>query len=167
VAERSRANWHHDHNPKRFRVASGRHINVGVDGTIEMSAEDAQCCIRDGWSKLTEWTIGETFRPEGHLYAQSRFVPHGVRFDAQANREFESSSLQRRVSSKLGSDTSAMEASAEPGTRPSTTPVALNQVPWRSKLARRSARILTTGEAHGGLCCRSSSPPLREFGLKR
>jgi len=39
--------------------------------------------------------------------------------------KFESISLQRRVSSKLGSDTSAME----PGTRPLTTPVALNQVP--------------------------------------
>src|SRR6516164_1014166 len=50
-------------------------------------------------------------------------------------REFESISLQRRVSSKLGSDTSAMEASAEPGTLPLTTPVALTQVPWRSKLA--------------------------------
>jgi hypothetical protein len=43
---------------------------------------------------------------------------------------------------------SPRQASAEPGTRPSTTPVALNQVPWRSKLARRSARILTTGEAY-------------------
>jgi hypothetical protein len=27
---------------------SGRHINVGPDGTIEMSAEDAKYLIRDG-----------------------------------------------------------------------------------------------------------------------
>jgi hypothetical protein len=35
------------------------HINVGVDGTIEMSAEDAQYFIRDGWTKLAEWTTDE------------------------------------------------------------------------------------------------------------
>jgi predicted phage terminase large subunit-like protein len=35
---------------------SGRHINVGPDGAIEMSAEDAQYYIRDGWTKLAEWT---------------------------------------------------------------------------------------------------------------
>ena len=38
---------------------SGRHINVGLDGTIEMSAEDAQYYIRDGWTKLAEWTTDE------------------------------------------------------------------------------------------------------------
>ena len=56
-------------NPERFRVRlrapsglgsvqtfSGRHINVGLDGTIEMSADDAQYFIRDGWTKLAEWT---------------------------------------------------------------------------------------------------------------
>ena len=61
-----------DQNPERFRVRlrappgigsvqtfSGRHINVGLDGTIEMSAEDAQYYIRDGWAKLAEWTIDE------------------------------------------------------------------------------------------------------------
>jgi hypothetical protein len=35
---------------------SGRHISVGPDGAIEMSAEDAQYYIRDGWIKLPEWT---------------------------------------------------------------------------------------------------------------
>jgi hypothetical protein len=35
---------------------SGRQINVGLDGTIEMSADDAQYFIRDGWTKLAEWT---------------------------------------------------------------------------------------------------------------
>jgi hypothetical protein len=35
---------------------SGRHINVGPSGTVEMSADDAQYLIRDGWTKLAEWT---------------------------------------------------------------------------------------------------------------
>ena len=43
---------------------SGRHINVGLDRTIEMSAEDAQYYIPDGWipdgwAKLAEWTTDE------------------------------------------------------------------------------------------------------------
>jgi hypothetical protein len=33
---------------------SGRHINVGLDGMVEMSAEDAQYLIRAGWTKLVE-----------------------------------------------------------------------------------------------------------------
>jgi predicted phage terminase large subunit-like protein len=70
-AERAR-NRVRDQNPERFRVRlqalpgigsvqtfSGRHINVGLDGTIEMSAEDAQYYIRDGWTKLAEWTTDE------------------------------------------------------------------------------------------------------------
>jgi len=35
---------------------SGRHINVGPDRTVEMSAADAKYLIRDGWTKLAEWT---------------------------------------------------------------------------------------------------------------
>ena len=59
-------------NPERFRVRlqappghgavqtfSGRHINVGLDGTIEMSAVDAEYYIRQGWPKLAEWTIDD------------------------------------------------------------------------------------------------------------
>jgi predicted phage terminase large subunit-like protein len=55
-------------NPERYRVRlqapsgmgsvqtfSGRHINVSPDGTIEMSADDAQYLIRQGWTKLAEW----------------------------------------------------------------------------------------------------------------
>ena len=38
---------------------SGRHINVGLDGTIEMSAVDAEYYIRQGWPKLAEWTIDD------------------------------------------------------------------------------------------------------------
>ena len=59
-------------NPERYRVRlqapsgmgsvqtfSGRHINVSPDGTIEMSADDAQYLIREGWTKLAEWTRDE------------------------------------------------------------------------------------------------------------
>ena len=59
-------------NPERYRVRlqapsgmgsvqtfSGRHINVSPDGTIEMSADDAQYLIRTGWTKLAEWTRDE------------------------------------------------------------------------------------------------------------
>jgi predicted phage terminase large subunit-like protein len=59
-------------NPERYRVRlqapsgmgavqtfSGRHINVSPDGTIEMSADDAQYLIRAGWTKLAEWTRDE------------------------------------------------------------------------------------------------------------
>jgi predicted phage terminase large subunit-like protein len=34
---------------------SGRHLNVGSDGTVEMSAEDAKYLIPYGWIKLAEW----------------------------------------------------------------------------------------------------------------
>jgi predicted phage terminase large subunit-like protein len=59
-----------DQNPERFRVRlrapagitgrvqpwSGRIIDIGRDGTVEMSAADAQPLIRSGWTKLAEWT---------------------------------------------------------------------------------------------------------------
>jgi predicted phage terminase large subunit-like protein len=38
---------------------SGQHVNVGLDGTVEMSAEDAQYFIRAGWTKLAEWSTDE------------------------------------------------------------------------------------------------------------
>jgi len=34
---------------------SGRHLIVREDGTVDMSAEDAEAFIRDGWTKLEEW----------------------------------------------------------------------------------------------------------------
>ena len=34
---------------------SGRHLNVNEDGTVEMSADDAQYLIPYGWTKLAEW----------------------------------------------------------------------------------------------------------------
>lgn len=38
---------------------SRQHLTVGLDGTVEMWAEDAQYFIPDGWTKLAEWTTDE------------------------------------------------------------------------------------------------------------
>jgi predicted phage terminase large subunit-like protein len=59
-------------NPGRFRVLlrapsgptsvqtfSGRHLDTALDGTVEMSADDAEHWIRAGWTKLAEWTDDE------------------------------------------------------------------------------------------------------------
>jgi hypothetical protein len=35
---------------------SGRRITIGEDRIVEMSAEDANCLIRAGWTKLAEWS---------------------------------------------------------------------------------------------------------------
>ena len=42
--------------PGRIGTLSGRYIDVGPDRIVEMSAEDAQSFIRNGWIKLAEWT---------------------------------------------------------------------------------------------------------------
>ena len=34
---------------------SGRHLNIGSDGTVEMSVDDAKYLIPYGWTKLAEW----------------------------------------------------------------------------------------------------------------
>jgi predicted phage terminase large subunit-like protein len=34
---------------------SGRHLNIREDGSVVMSAEDAEYLIRAGWTKLAEW----------------------------------------------------------------------------------------------------------------
>ena len=34
------------------QTLSGRHIFIGEDRIVEMSAEDADCLIRAGWTKL-------------------------------------------------------------------------------------------------------------------
>jgi predicted phage terminase large subunit-like protein len=63
-------------NPERFRVLlegpigasvqtlSGRHLNVASDGTLELSADDAQSLIRAGWRKLGEWIEDEAMEDE-------------------------------------------------------------------------------------------------------
>ena len=74
-------------NPERFRVLlrapagigsvqtfSRRHIDVAPDGTVEMSAEDADYLIRAGWTKLAEWTDDEA--PEGEQ-TEARNKPQG------------------------------------------------------------------------------------------
>jgi hypothetical protein len=38
------------------QTLSGRHITIGEDRIVEMSAEDANCLIPDGWIKLAEWS---------------------------------------------------------------------------------------------------------------
>jgi len=38
---------------------SGRRITIGEDRIVEMSAEDANCLIRAGWTKLAEWSADE------------------------------------------------------------------------------------------------------------
>jgi hypothetical protein len=43
----------------RILMARGRHLNIGPDGTVEMSAEDAKYLIRDGWTKLAEWSCDD------------------------------------------------------------------------------------------------------------
>ena len=80
--------------------------------------------------KLIVPSGNERIAPQGAaLTAESGGATRAALLAMRArNRKFESTPLQRRVSSKLGSDTSAMEASAEPGTLPLTTPVALTQV---------------------------------------
>ena len=38
------------------QTLSGRHLNVGADGTVEMSVEDAECLTRTGSTKIAEWS---------------------------------------------------------------------------------------------------------------
>jgi hypothetical protein len=38
---------------------SGRHITIGEDRIVEMSAEDADCMARAGWTKLAESSAAE------------------------------------------------------------------------------------------------------------
>jgi hypothetical protein len=53
---------------------SGRHINVGLDGVIEMSAEDAQYYIRDGW-QLTAAGVGLGADPRRQCYRSRPATP--------------------------------------------------------------------------------------------
>jgi hypothetical protein len=38
---------------------SGQRLNVREDGTVDMSADDAEYLIRDGWTKLAQRDAGE------------------------------------------------------------------------------------------------------------
>jgi predicted phage terminase large subunit-like protein len=46
------------------QTLSGRHVNVAADGTLELSADDAQSLIRAGWRKLGEWIEDQTVEDE-------------------------------------------------------------------------------------------------------
>ena len=37
-----------------MQTLSGRHIAMGPDGIVELSAADAACLITNGWTKLGE-----------------------------------------------------------------------------------------------------------------
>jgi hypothetical protein len=41
------------------QTRSGQRTTIGEDRIVEMSAEDANCLIPDGWIKLAEWSAGE------------------------------------------------------------------------------------------------------------
>ena len=40
-------------------ILSGHRLNVGPEGTVEMSAEDAECLLRAGWTKIAEPSCAE------------------------------------------------------------------------------------------------------------
>ena len=75
------------------QTSSGRHIPIGPDRTVEMSAEDAQCLIRAGWTKLGEWIedepaeyehIKEPNTPEG---PQITYAVGSMEWHAQVEKE--------------------------------------------------------------------------------
>ena len=41
------------------QTLSGRHVTVGLDGTVEMSPKDTEYLIRAGWTELAEWNSDE------------------------------------------------------------------------------------------------------------
>ena len=42
------------HGTSCVQTFSGRLLHIGSDGTVEMSAEDAQYLLRAGWTKTTQ-----------------------------------------------------------------------------------------------------------------
>jgi len=47
------------HGLGQVQTFSGARLTVGEDGTVDMSAEDAEYLIREGWPKLAEWETDE------------------------------------------------------------------------------------------------------------
>jgi hypothetical protein len=45
--------------PDAVQTFSGQRLNVREDGTVNMSADDAEYLIRDGWTKLAQRDAGE------------------------------------------------------------------------------------------------------------
>jgi predicted phage terminase large subunit-like protein len=95
-------------NPERHRVClraagdvasvqtlSGRHIIIGPDRTVEMSAEDAESLIRAGWTKLGAWIddepaeydqINNPNAPEG---PQINYAVDSMEWRAQVEKELD------------------------------------------------------------------------------
>jgi hypothetical protein len=44
---------------RAVQTFSGRHLNIGPERLVEMSAEDAEYLIRAGWTQIPEWTREE------------------------------------------------------------------------------------------------------------
>jgi hypothetical protein len=94
-------------NPERYRVRllappgmgsvytfSRRTINVGPDGTIEMSADDAQSVIRAGWTKLAEWTDDAA---EGEQIEERNKPPGPTVIYAKGSMEWEREQEEQRL----------------------------------------------------------------------
>ena len=65
-------------------------LNVARDGTIELSADDAEAFIRDGWVKLGEWIEDEP--PEGEQIAEQNkpkvtYAPGSLEWGVQQEQE--------------------------------------------------------------------------------
>jgi predicted phage terminase large subunit-like protein len=52
------------------QTLSGRHLEVASDGTLEVSAKDAESLIKQGWTKLGEWIDDEP--PDGEQIEQNK-----------------------------------------------------------------------------------------------
>jgi predicted phage terminase large subunit-like protein len=95
-------------NPERFRVLlegpigtsvqtlSGRHVNVASDGTLELSADDAQSLIRAGWRKLGEWIEDEPIEDE-QIEKQSKPEDPKVTY-AVGSMEWQAEQQQKEIS---------------------------------------------------------------------
>ena len=94
-------------NPERFRVLlegpigaslqtlSGRHANVAADGTLELSADDAQPMIHAGWRKLGEWIEDEPMEDE-EIEEQSK--PEGPKVTyAVGSMEWQAEQQQKEI----------------------------------------------------------------------
>jgi hypothetical protein len=75
-----------------LQTLSGRHIIIGPDRTVEVSAEDAESLIREGWTKLGGWIdepaeyehINEPNAPEG---PQITYAVGSMEWRAQVEKE--------------------------------------------------------------------------------
>ena len=88
-------------NPERHRVllegpigmsvqtGSGRHLNVASDGTLQLSADDAQPLIRDGWRKLGEWIDDEPAEGEQITQRDKPIGPKVTHAPGSVEREAE------------------------------------------------------------------------------